>query len=95
MNIIRRIRRFAVVLAGLAAALVAFATPAFAVNYPLPIDPGTGTPAPAAPVAHTITAGGMPGWQITLIAAAAALAAATAALLVTRARAGQHKPATA
>jgi hypothetical protein len=30
---------------------------------------------------HTIVAGGMPGWQIALIAAAAALAAAVAVLL--------------
>jgi hypothetical protein len=43
MNPIQHLRRFAVVVAGLAAALVAFATPAFAVNYPLPIDPGTGS----------------------------------------------------
>jgi hypothetical protein len=33
-----------------------------------------------------ITAGGMPGWQITLIALAAALAAATAAVFLDRAR---------
>jgi len=97
MNIIRRIRRFAVVLAGLAAALVAFATPAFAVNYPLPANGGQGasTYTPPPPVVHTVIVGGMPGWQIALIAAAAALAAATAALLVARARSGQPKPAPA
>jgi hypothetical protein len=97
MNTIRHIRRFAVVLAGLAAAVVAFATPAFAVNYPLPIDPGTsgGTSTAPAPVVHTVIVGGMPGWQIALIAAGAALVAATAALLFERARSGQHKPATA
>jgi len=33
-----------------------------------------------------ITAGGIPGWQITLIAVAAALAAATAAVVLDRAR---------
>jgi len=38
-------------------------------------------PAPA----HTVIIGGMPGWQIALIAAAAALAAATVAILVDRA----------
>jgi hypothetical protein len=37
-----------------------------------------------------ITAGGMPGWQITLIAVAAALVAATAAVLLDRARAGRR-----
>ena len=97
MNIIRRIRRFAVVLAGMAAALLALATPAFAVNYPLPANGGQGasTYTPPPPVVHTVIVGGMPGWQIALIAAAAALAAATAALLVARARSGQPKPAPA
>jgi hypothetical protein len=87
MNIVRRIRRFAVVLAALAAAVVAFATPAFAVNYPLPIDPGTGngTYTPPAPVVHTLIVGGMPGWQIALIAAGAALFAAALAVLAERA----------
>jgi hypothetical protein len=91
------LRRALTVLAGLTAALVAFATPAFAVNYPLPANHGQGasgyTPPP--PVVHTVIVGGMPGWQIALIAAAAALVAATAALLFERARAGQRKPATA
>jgi hypothetical protein len=85
MNPIRRIRRIAGVLAGLAAALGAFgATPAFAT-----LPPGPGGPAgtPVSPVqVHTIVAGGMPGWQITLIATAAALLAATAAVLLDRAR---------
>jgi hypothetical protein len=95
MNPIQHLRRFAAVVAGLAAALVAFATPAFAVNHPLPIDPGTGsgTYPPPVPVVHTVIVGGMPGWQIALIAAGAALAAA--ALLFARARSGQPRPATA
>ena len=60
MNIIRRIRRFAVVLAGLAAALVAFATPAFAVNYPLPANGGQGTSTytPPPPTITVWTTGG-------------------------------------
>ena len=37
-----------------------------------------------------ITAGGMPGWQITLIAVAAALAAATAAVVLDRTRASRR-----
>ena len=41
--------------------------------------------APAARV-QVITAGGMPGWQITLIAVAAALVAATAAVFLDRCR---------
>ena len=97
MNIIRRIRRFAVVLAGLAAALVAFATPAFAVNYPLPANGGQGasTYTPPPPVVHTVIVGGMPGWQIALIAAAAALAAAAMAVLAYRAWAARRRPVTA
>ena len=35
---------------------------------------------------HAVVAGGMPGWQITLIAAGAALAAAAVALLLDHAR---------
>jgi hypothetical protein len=37
-----------------------------------------------------IAAGGMPGWQITLIAVAAALVAATAAVLLDRTRASRR-----
>ena len=42
---------------------------------------------------HPAAVGGMPGWQIILIAAAAALAAATLAVIVdgARARASQHR----
>jgi hypothetical protein len=46
-------------------------------------------------VVHTVIVGGMPGWQIALIAAGAALVAATAALLFARARSGQRGPAPA
>src|SRR5690348_7399293 len=44
---------------------------------------------------HTIVIGGMPGWQITLIAIGAALLAATTAVVVYRARATHRKPVTA
>ena len=44
------------------------------------------TPHPAAPAhIHVAVTGGMPGWQITLIALGAALAAATLAVLLDRA----------
>lgn len=91
MNPLKRIRRFAAVLAGLAGALVAFgATPAFAMHEP---PPGTGSGITTSPVGtttppvevHTVVVGGMPGWQITLIAAGAALLAAVLAVLLDRA----------
>ena len=39
---------------------------------------------------HTVVVGGMPGWQIALIAAGAAFAAAIAAVLLDRARSGRR-----
>jgi hypothetical protein len=98
MNLIQHLRRFAAVVAGLAAAVVAFgATPAFA-----SLPPGHGgsaghaVPPPAGPpVVHTIVAGGTPGWMIALIAIGAALLAATLTVLVERTRAARRKPVTA
>ena len=91
-----RIRRSFGVLAALAGALAAFgaAVPAaLAVTVP----PGPDRPAllPASSV-HTVVVGGMPGWQITLIAAGAALAGAAVAVLLDRAWAPRKThPATA
>jgi hypothetical protein len=94
MNPIRRIRRFAAVLAGLAAALVAFgAAPAFAVPPPPRDGPAGTTVAPAS--VHTVVVGGTPGWQIALIAIGAALVAAAAAVFLDRARRARRNPATA
>ncbi len=45
-------------------------------------------------IVHTIPGGGMPGWQIALIALGAALLAATAAVLAFRAWTIRRKPAT-
>ena len=117
MNPIQHIRRFAGVLAGLAAALVAFgATPAFASlpppepapashpalspwqlvgGYPVPGGVPAHTVVPGGVPVRTVVTGGMPGWQITLIAVAAALLAATVAVLADRARASRRKAATA
>jgi hypothetical protein len=90
MNPVRHIRRVAAVLVGLAAAVLA-ATPAFARLEP---DPGAGYVAPASVPAQvqyrTIVAGGMPGWQIALIAVGAALLAAAVAVLADRARAARR-----
>jgi hypothetical protein len=74
----------------------AAAVPAASATTILIPDPG-GAPAPATPPAapvQVITAGGMPGWQITLIAVAAALVAATAAVFLDRARASSRSAST-
>ena len=95
MNPIRHIRRFAAVLAGLAAAVL-LATPAFARMVPNPADAYPGHVAPVSVPAQiqyrTIVAGGMPGWQIALIAVGAALLTATVAVLADRARAARRPP---
>src|SRR4249920_2007709 len=100
MNPIPRIRRLAVVLAGLAGALVACAVvapAALASGQPPPVPPGWNKHLPLPPghwtgpvykvPVHTAVVGGMPGWQIALIAAGAALLAAVLAVFVDRARA--------
>jgi hypothetical protein len=79
------IRRVAVIMAGLTVSLLAISTGApAAFAYILPPHPAGGTA--GLPSAQTIVTGGMPGWQITLIAAAAAILAATAAVFLDRAR---------
>jgi hypothetical protein len=114
MNRIQYIRRFAVTVAGLASALVAFAAAApaaLASGGPVPIPPPIREKHPPLPPpghvvgpvlnpnragypsishVHTVVIGGMPGWQITLIALGAALAAAVVAVLFDRARAARR-----
>lgn len=92
MNAIRRIRRSAAVLTGLAAALLVAlgATPAFATIEP---DQGDVYVTPASGPATTIVAGGMPGWQIALIAVGTALFAATLAVLADRTLASRRRTA--
>jgi len=81
-----RIRHILAVVATLAGALTAVAAaPAAYATLP-PAGPHT--------TVRVITTGGMPGWQITLIAAVAALAAATVAVLIDRARAARKIHAT-
>ena len=90
MNPIRTIRRLANTLAGLAAATLAFAGAApAALARPVPPDlrPAEFVPTPAI---RTVVIGGMPGWQITLIAAGAAALAAVLALLLARAWAARR-----
>jgi hypothetical protein len=80
-----RLGRLATVLAavitGLLLASAAAATAAFANPIPIPIGDGGSvpiTPVPPATV-RVISAGGMAGWQVALIAAGAALTAAVSA----------------
>jgi hypothetical protein len=81
-----RIQRCLAVLAGLTSALLALAAAApAALATPPPPDPGAPGVAPVH-VLRTVVTGGMPGWQIALIAAGAALLGATAAVLLDRAR---------
>ena len=86
------IRRCLGVLAALGGALLAVAVTAPAALATF--DPGPPGDVPAA-VIHTVVVGGMPGWQIALIAIGAALFAATAAVLLDRARTTRRHPATA
>ena len=109
MNPIRHIRRFAGALAGLASALLAFAAAApaaLASGQPPPLPPIREKHPPLhaflppfrVPVrvpVHTVVIGGMPGWQIALIAIGAALLAVTAAVVVYRAWTTRRKPVTA
>jgi hypothetical protein len=98
-----RIRRILTALATLAGALLAFtaASPAaLAIRVPPPgggsgaasgvarTVPWPKTPTvPAPPQVHTVVVGGMPGWQIALIA----IAAATVAVLLDRAWSSARK----
>ena len=92
MNSIRPahlIRRVAAILAGLTGSLLALsAASSAAFAYVLPPGPSLGGTA-GSPV-NTIVTGGMPGWQIALIAAVTALLAAVGAVLVDRARAARR-----
>jgi len=80
----RCVRRIVAVLGGFAASVLGTltgATAAFA--YPVPPPGG---PVQPPPQVHTIVTGGMPGWQIALIAIGAAIFAAALAVTLDRAR---------
>jgi predicted PurR-regulated permease PerM len=82
------LRRLAAALAAAACALLASAAIIPAAWAMIPYTGGT-------PAVRVVTEGGMPGWQITLIALGAALVAATTAVLLDRARAARRpSPAT-
>ena len=97
------IRRLAAARAGLGGALLAFAAVAPAA-LAQSLSPPPGQVAvlgpnragyPTVSYGRTVIIGGMPGWQIALIAAAAALFAATVAVLADRTRAPRRKTITA
>jgi hypothetical protein len=82
----RPVRRLSGILAGLAATLLAAATvapAAFAEPMP-PVGGGDVVVAPSPP--PIVVTGGMPGWQIALIALGAAVLAAAVAVFLDRAR---------
>jgi hypothetical protein len=91
MNHVRRIVVMVTGLVGAALALTAVSPAAFATRVPAPGD--SGAPARVPPQIHMIVVGGMPGWQITLIAAGTALAAAALTVVADRAWAARRHPA--
>jgi hypothetical protein len=96
MSRIQSIRRLAGFVAGLATALLAaaIAAPA-ALAVQVPPPGGTTDSPPVVVHTRTIVEGGMPGWQIVLIAIGAAVAAAVLAVLIDRARLARRQPAAA
>ena len=97
MSTIKSLSQLGAVLASLAVIAVSFASSALASTSVVPV-PGSGggagpagTPTPVT-VVRTVVVGGMPGWQIALIAVAAALFTAIAAVLVERSRTARRRP---
>ena len=97
MGFIKGLSRLGAVLASLGVIAMAFASHASAATAMVPDPGGTGgiagpgtAPVPST-VVHTVVVGGMPGWQIALIAIATALVAAAAAVLADRASGGRRR----
>jgi hypothetical protein len=95
-----RLRRITTALTAVVGCVLAWATAVPAASAAVIPVPGPGAAYGSAPAAEgggtvqVITAGGMPGWQITLIAIAAALAAATVAVILDRTRPGRRTAST-
>lgn len=83
-----RLRRRAAALVAVSCAVLASAAIVPAASASIPIPPGG--PAVPAPAVRVVTAGGIAGWQITLIALGAALVAAIAAIVLDRGRAARR-----
>ena len=106
MNRCHALGHFAVILAGLAGAVLVFAAAvpaALASASPRragllswadpPLPPGWNKHPPLPVHVHAAATGGIPGWQATLIAIGVALLVATMAVLAGRAWAARRKPA--
>jgi hypothetical protein len=94
MRIFTSLRRLGLMLASLVAIGLGFAGSASAATTVIPVggSGGSGGPAPApATVVRTVVVGGMPGWQIALIAVVAALVAGVVAVLADRARSTRRR----
>jgi hypothetical protein len=99
MHNIKNLARLGVVLTTLGIIALNFAGRASAATGMVPRSGGSGgiaDPAVAIPdpttVVRTVVVGGMPGWQIAAIVIAAALVAATAAVLLDRVRPARRRP---
>ena len=91
IRVIGRLTALLAGLAGLAAWAASGATPALATVNRIP-DGDNGSPqlGPIPTVTRTVVLGGMPGWQIALIAVGAAATAAIVAVLLDRTRAARR-----
>jgi hypothetical protein len=91
-----RLGRLAAVLAAVTCGLLASAatTAAWARQVPQPGLPAPVPPVPSTP-SHVVIAGGMAGWQITLIALGAAALAAAVAVVLDRVLAAHRAASTA
>jgi len=91
MYFIRRVRRLGALLiavCGLTGAFAGIGPAAFAQIPPDPFE-RTGPAAQVAPAVHVTVAGGLPGWQVAIIAIAAAVVTSVAAVVIDRARAAR------
>jgi uncharacterized membrane protein YhaH (DUF805 family) len=98
MNRLHTIRRLAMILTGLTGALLAFCAGAAPAAFASVLGgdphgrPGlVSPPEPPLPQTHALATGGMPGWQIALIVAGAALLGAALAVTVQRLRAARRR----
>lgn len=87
MRTIKGLSRLLAALASLGVMALGFAGSASASTIRIPVENPDGSLAPApVTVVHTVVVGGMPGWQIALIAVSAALVTAVSAVLADRTR---------